>query len=145
MSSEMLREQPEQHLHKHQAAYTPQRSLHPWAQAFGKPGERVIREGNGWSIRAIHFPNGPAVVAAEGPLAEEWQEEQQRLIRFGFRPEQVTALMVLKSYQHAEGDCAERERQQRRLAYVHYLVESGRLSDGVIPSQPVIKETSHAH
>ncbi len=107
-------------------------SAHSWAQPFGKRGERVVRYGNGWSVRVIHFPNGPAVVDAEGPLAETWRADYERLVRLGFRPEQATALVVLKSYQHAEGDCAERERQRRRLAYARYLVESGRLSDGVI-------------
>jgi hypothetical protein len=104
--------------------------LHPWARPFGRRGERVIRSGNGWSVRMIHFPTGPAVVDAEGPLADEWKESYERLLRLGFRPEQATALLVLKSYQHAEGDLAERERQRRRLAYVRYLVESGRVSDG---------------
>ncbi len=131
MSNELLHRQPER---QRQESVTPQpqrRGDHPWAQPFGKRGERVVRYGNGWSVRVIHFPTGPAVVDAQGPLAEEWQQDYERLLRLGFRPEQATALLVMKSYQHAEGDYAERQRQARRLAYARYLVETGRLSDGV--------------
>ncbi len=130
MNEELLHDQP-QRQHQQQRAPEPRRyTAHPWAQTFGKPGERVIRAGNGWSVRAIHFPNGPAVVAAQGPLADDCQTEYARLVRLGFSPQQATALIVMKLYQYAEGDCAERERQRRRLAYARYLVESGRLSDG---------------
>jgi hypothetical protein len=136
MSNELLPQQPEQQ-HGESAATLPQkRGAHPWAQPFGKSGERVIRSGKGWSVRVIHFPTGPAVVDAEGPMEETSQAEYERLLRLGFRPEQATALVVMKSYQQAEGDCAERKRQRRRLAYARYLVESGRLSDGVIAPTP---------
>ncbi len=137
MSNELLHRQPERKRKYEQAvSLPPRRSAHPWAHPFGKRGERVVRYGKGWSVRVIHFPTGPAVVAAEGPLADEWREDYARLVRLGFRPEQATALIVMKSYQHTEGDCAERERQRRRLAYARYLVESGRLSDGVTAPEP---------
>ncbi|HEU5367728.1 MAG TPA: hypothetical protein VFU69_04670 [Ktedonobacterales bacterium] len=119
MSNELLHRQPERQRQESVTAQPQRRGDHPWAQPFGKRGERVI-----------HFPTGPAVVDAQGPLAEEWQQDYERLLRLGFRPEQATALLVMKSYQHAEGDYAERQRQARRLAYARYLVETGRLSDG---------------
>ncbi len=130
MSHELLNRKPERQP-KQWIVEEPKHRPHPWAQPFGKPGERIIRDGNGWSVRIIHFPTGPSVVDAQGPLAEEWKEAQDQLVRLGFRPAQASALLVLKSYQHAEGDCAERERQQRRLEYVRYLVQTGRVSDGV--------------
>jgi hypothetical protein len=132
MSNELLHRRPERQRQEPVAPQPQRHNAHPWAQPFGRRGERVIRDGHGWSVRVIHFPNGPAVVDAAGPLADEWQEDYARLLRLGFRPEQATALIVMKSYQHAEGDCAARERERRRLAYARYLVESGRLSDGVI-------------
>ncbi|GEM_PF-1813314 len=133
MSNELLGKEPQRELRwiAPQELEHIRREAHPWAQPFGKPGESVTRSGNGWSVRAIHFPTGPVVVDAQGPAGAEWQEEYERLIRLGFRPEQATALIVLKSYQHAEGDLAERERLARRLAYGRYLVESGRVSDKI--------------
>ncbi len=130
MSSELVSKEPEQ---KHQQRNIPAapRRAHPWAHSFGQPGEWVMHSGKGWSVRVIHFPTGPEVVAVEGPLADHWKELYTRLLRQGFRPEQATALIILKSQQLTEGDLRERERQQRRLAYVRYLVESGRLSDEV--------------
>lgn len=135
-NDELLPDRPEQRQPKEPVAQPQKRSAHPWAQPFGKRGERVIRAGHGWSVRVIHFPTGPAVVGVEGPLADEGQAAYERLLRLGFRPEQATALIVMKSYQHTEGDCAERERQGRRLAYARYLVESGRLNDGVVSPAP---------
>ena len=135
MNNELLNNQPEQN-QPQQAEHAAQTPTHPWAQPFGKPGEGIIRHGNGWSMRVIHFPTGPSVVQAEGPLAHQWRDAQEQLIRLGFRPEQATALLVLKSYQYAEGDCAERDREQRRLAYTRYLVDTGRLNDGV-PLKPL--------
>lgn len=135
MSNELLSNQSERN-QPQQTASMAQPSSHPWAQPFGKPGEGITRYGNGWSLRVIHFPTGPSVVQAEGPLERQWPDEQEQLLRLGFRPEQATALLVLKSYHYAEGDCAEREREQRRLAYARYLVDTGRLHDGV-PLKPL--------
>jgi hypothetical protein len=133
MSSELLGNEPqrERRWFAQQVPRQTRREAHPWARPFGKPGQRMIRDGNGWSVRIIHFPTGPEVVDVQGPLADGWKTDYDQLSRLGFTPEQATALIVLKSYQHAEGDVAERERERRRLAYVRYLVESGRLSDGV--------------
>lgn len=136
MNDEFLPEQPEQQREESAASLPQKRGAHPWAQPFGKPGERVIRAGKGWSVRVIHFPTGPAVVNSEGPLEGNGQAEYERLLRLGFRPEQAAALVVMKSYQQAEGDCAERQRQGRRLAYARYLVESGRLNDGAVVPTP---------
>jgi hypothetical protein len=135
VSSELVSKEPEQK-HQRLSATTP-RGAHPWVHAFGQPGERVIRGGKGWSVRVIHFPTGPEVVAVEGPLADQWKELYARLLRQGFRPEQATALLVLKSQQMAEGDLLKREQQQRRLAYVRYLVESGRLNEGELAPEKI--------
>jgi hypothetical protein len=132
MSDELLHRQPERQRQESVTPHPQRRGGQPWAQPFGKRGERVIRYGSGWLVRVIHFPTGPAVVDAQGPLAEVWHNDYERLLRLGFRPEQATALIVMKSYQHAEGDCAERERQARRLAYARYLVKTGRLSDRAV-------------
>ena len=139
MNDELASDQPEQQ-NKELAAQPQKLNGHPWAQSFGKPGERVVRAGKGWSVRVIHFPTGPEVVNTEGPLADAGQAEYERLVRLGFRPEQETALIVMKLYQHTEGDYAERERQGRRLAYARYLVESGRLSDGTVAPVSVSAE-----
>ncbi len=129
MSSELVNKGPESSQLQTPITDAP-RSGHPWAQAFGQPGERVMRSGKGWAVRVIHFPTGPEVVGVEGPLADQWEELYARLLRQGFRPEQATALLVFKSQQLAEGDLSERERQQRRQAFARYLIKSGRLSDG---------------
>jgi hypothetical protein len=136
MNDELLSEQPQPRKREASVSETRPRSAHPWAQPFGRQGECVIRSGKGWSVRVIHFPTGPAVTGAEGPLAETCQTEYERLVRLGFSPQQATALLVMKSYQQSEGDCAERERQSRRLAYARYLVESGRLNDGLALPAP---------
>lgn len=130
MSSELVSKEPEQKYQQRNTSAA-HRNAHPWAQAFGQPGERVVHSGNGWSVRVVHFPTGPEVVAVDGPLADDWKEIYTRLLRQGFRPEQATSLIILKSQQLAEGDLRERQRQQHRLAYARYLVESGRLSDGM--------------